>query len=188
MLAIAIMVLGHVSAPRLFDLYDVAEVIAVGTVVASDTRVATMKVERWLKGGRGTIVRYRINQHFRCDTSDAVVGERKLMFLDSDRDGVLAISWSGRGRRDVVDEEVKALEQWIAHEHEPSSFRLETDTEGALPASLLKCRSRDRQAYRGCLVVPREGHDVTPQKTGEALRCFFDADSKLECWRFPSGT
>ena len=182
MLAIAIMVMGHVAEPRLFELYDDAEVLAVGTVVAHDGQLATMKVERWLKGGRGTRVKYR------CDPSDAVVGERKLMFLDSDRDGVLAISWWGRGRRDVVDEEVTALERWIAHENEPSSFRLDMETTDALPATLLHCRSRDSRAYRGCVVIPRDGYDVTPRKTGEALRCFFDADSKLECWRFPAGT
>ena len=175
------LVLAYVAPARLLDLVDVADAIAIGTVVSCEGDFATMKVERWLKGSHGSTVRYRARRSFRCDTSDAVVGERKLMFFETERDGGLGIAWHGRGRRDPAEDELRDVERLLARASTPSVFRFETDV---LPASLLHCESRNRWFYEGCHVLPRAGRDVQPPATGEELLCTFEAGS-LTCFRVP---
>jgi len=128
MTALALLLLGCVAPASLHELYDRAEAIAIGQVTERDAELAVLSVERWLRGGEGKTVRYRVRPSLRCDTSDAVIGERLLLFLERGRDGAWRIAWHGRGRREASAEEIAEVEQWLKREQEPSTFRVTTVT------------------------------------------------------------
>lgn len=115
------------SAP-LVGLVVAADAIVVATVtdVSEDhagTKLATATVEEALKGPAHRAVRFIASPSWLCDSADAVIGERVLLFLVRDDHGELVIAHSGRGRMPIRQEKgVELATIWTSDILLPANF------------------------------------------------------------------